>query len=194
MPEENTSEENTQETAPEENEPHLSSFEKGIKKRLSREKATLEWIIGKYIIGVNSKWNSDNFPSTQLTKVVLNITGQGKSEFSSMHRLIREILIVWQKNGFCQHVTTTKYAHCRKTKMVYYFPPDGLKKLKGILISQHLDIIKNWQEGDLENYLDSIDVMKTRENIIKLMSFELLNFTSKIDESISEYYVDNTDV
>jgi len=180
-------EENTQDS-------QLSSFEKGIKKRLSREKQAIEWIIGKYIIGVNSKWNSDNFPSTQLAKVVLNVTGQGKSDFSSMHRLIREILVDWQNTGFCEYVTTTKYAHCRKTKMVYYFPPAGLKKIKEILIDQHLDIIKNWEDGNWENYIDSTDVMKTRENIIKLMSFELLNLGNKIDESVSEYYVDNTDV
>jgi len=180
----------------EENTPklRLSSFEKGIKKRLSRERDFFEWIIGKYIIGVNSKWNSDNFPSTQLAKVVLDITGQSKNDFSLTHRLIREILTGWEEKGFCQYVTTTKYAHCRKTKVVYYFHPEGLKKIKEMLIDQHLNIIKNWEQGDWKNYMDLTDVMKTRENIIKIISFELLNFANKIDESVTEYYDDNTDV
>jgi hypothetical protein len=174
-------------------EKQLSSFEKGIKRRLGREKQLIEWIIGKYIIGVNSKWNSDNFPSTQLAKVVLNITGQSKRDFASIHRLVREILTEWEEKSFCQYVTTTKYAHCRKTKMVYYFHPDGLKKLKGILIDQHLNIFKTWEDGEWEHYMDNADVMRTRENIIKIISFELLNFTNKIDDSVSEYYVDNTE-
>jgi hypothetical protein len=166
----------------------LSSFEKGIKKRLSREKQAIEWIIGKYIIGVNSKWNSDNFPSTQLAKVVLNVTGQPKKDFSSMHRLVREILMDWEK-GICNYVTTTKYAHCRKTKMVYYFPPEGLKKIKEMLIDQHLDLIKNWDLLKNEMFVDDQDVMKTRENIIRILSFEILNFKNKIEDTISKFSI-----
>jgi hypothetical protein len=165
----------------------LSSFEKGIKKRLSREKQAIEWIIGKYIVGVNSKWNSDNFPSTQLAKVVLNVTGQPKREFSSMHRLIREILMNWEKEEICKYVTTTKYAHCRKTKMVYYFPPEGLKKIKEMLIDQHLDLIKNWDLLKNERFIDNEDVMKTRENIIRFLSFEILNFKNRIEDTISKF-------
>lgn len=169
----------------------LSSFEKGIKKRLGREKQAIEWIIGKYIIGVNSKWNSDNFPSTQLAKVVLNVTGQPKRDFSSMHRLIREILMGWEKDEICKYITTTKYAHCRKTKMVYYFPSEGLKKIKEMLIDQHLDLIKNWDlvknENELKLFVKDEDVMKTRENIIRLLSFEILNFKNRIEDTIAKF-------
>ncbi len=169
----------------------LSSFEKGIRKRLSREKQAIEWIIGKYIVGVNSRWNSDNFPSTQLAKVVLNITGQSKSDFSSMHRLIREILMNWEKEKICDYVTTTKYAHCRKTKMIYYFPPEGLKKIKAMLIDRHLDLIKNWDLSntgeELQPFMDNEDVMKTRENIIRILAFEILNFKNRIELSVSKF-------
>ncbi|HUY01095.1 MAG TPA: hypothetical protein VMV49_16165 [Candidatus Deferrimicrobium sp.] len=160
---------------PHENTPDskLTSFEKGIKKRLSKERQLIEWIIGEYIIGVNSKWHSDNFPSTQLTKVVLNITGRSRRDFSSTHRLIREILKEWEDNGVCEYITTTKYAHCRKTKMIYHFPMNGLKKIKEMIIDHHIEFIKNWNQW--ERYVNNEDVMKTRENIIKLLLFEYNN-------------------
>lgn len=160
----------------------LSSFEKGIKRRLSKERLIIEWLMGDYIIGVNSKWHSDNFPSTQLTKVVLNITRRSRREFSSTHRLIREILKDWEKQGLCEYITTTKYAHCRKTKMIYHFPSTGLKKIKEMIIDRHIDFIKNWDKW--ERFVKPDDIMKTRENAIKLILFE---YNRKIGENILRY-------
>jgi len=160
----------------------LSSFEKGIKKRLGKEKPIIEWLMGEYIIGVNSKWHSDNFPSTQLAKVVLNITGRSKKDFSSTHRIIREILKEWEKKGFCEYVMTTKYAHCRKTKMIYHFPANGLKKIKEMIIDHHIDFIRKWDQW--KHYVNPEDVMKTRDNIINLILFE---YTNKIHKNISNY-------
>ncbi|NVM54136.1 MAG: hypothetical protein HWN66_10585 [Candidatus Helarchaeota archaeon] len=160
----------------------LSSFEKGIKRRLSKERQVIEWLMGEYIVGVNSKWHSDNFPSTQLTKVVLNITRRSKRDFSSTHRVIREILRDWENYGLCEYVTTTKYAHCRKTKMIYHFPPSGLKKIKEMIIDCHIDFIKNWDKW--EKYVRGENVMKTRENTMKLILFE---YTNHIQENIMNY-------
>ncbi|MHA1357853.1 MAG: hypothetical protein ACTSQI_03120 [Candidatus Helarchaeota archaeon] len=165
-----------------ENNKKLSSFDKGIKKRLSKERPVIEWLMGEYIIGVNSKWHSDNFPSTQLTKVVLSITRRSKKDFSSTHRLIREILKDWESSGYCTYITTTKYAHCRKTKMIYHFPADGLKKIKEMIIDRHIEFIKNWNKW--QNYVRNGDVMKTRENIIKLIIFE---YAKKIEQNISNF-------
>ncbi len=168
----------TQETP----ETELSSFEKGIKRRLSKERKIIEWLMAEYIIGVNSKWHSDVFPSTQLTKVVLNITRRSRSDFSSTHRLIREILKDWEKLGYAEYVTTTKYAHCRKTKMIYHFPMEGLRKLKELIIDRHIDFIKNWEKW--EKYVCGENVMQTRENTANLIMFE---YTNKIQENIEKF-------
>jgi hypothetical protein len=160
----------------------LGSFEKGIKRRLGKERPIIEWLIGEYIIGVNSKWHSDNFPSTQLAKVIINITGKNKGDFSSTHRLIREILKEWEQKGYCEYVTTTKYAHCKKTKMIFYFPAGGLQKIKAMIIDKHIDLIKNWE--DWKSYVRPDDVMKTREKIIDLILFE---YTDKIRTHILNY-------
>jgi hypothetical protein len=159
----------------------LSSFEKGIKKRLSKEREVIEWIMGEYIVGVNSKWHSDNFPSTQLTKVVLNVTKRPRRDFSSTHRLVREILKEWDNSEICEYVTTTKYAHCRKTKMIYYFPTNGLKKIKEMIIEHHIEFIKNWEKW--ESYVKMNDIMQTRDKIVELIQFE---FTHKIRMKILE--------
>jgi len=164
--------------------PELTSFEKGIKNRLSKERPIIEWLIGEFIIGVNSKWHSDNFPSTQLTKVVINITGRGKRDFSSTHRIIREILKDWGERGICQYIATTKYAHCRKTKMIYYFPENGMKKIKEMIIDRHIDFIKNWDKW--ESYVNRKLVMKTREKIINFILFE---YTNKIQSNISNFII-----
>ena len=159
----------------------LSSFEKGIKRRLSKERKIIEGLMAEYVVGVNSKWHSDNFPSTQLTKVVLNITRRGKKDFSSTHRLIREILKDWEKLDYTEYVTTTKYAHCRKTKMIYYFPANGLKKLKELIIDRHIEIIKDWDKW--ESYVRGDNVMQTRDTTAKLIIFE---YTNKIRENIEK--------
>jgi hypothetical protein len=161
---------------------NLSSFEKGIKKRLSKERPIIEWVMGEYIVGVNSKWHSDNFPSTQLTKVVLSVTRRSKRDFSSTHRIIREILKDWESLEYCQYITTTKYSHCRKTKMIYHFPANGLKKIKEMIIDQHIDFIKNWDKW--QKYVKNDDVMKNRQDIIKLIVFE---YTRKVEQYVLNY-------
>ncbi|MHA1264237.1 MAG: hypothetical protein ACTSRS_03300 [Candidatus Helarchaeota archaeon] len=163
-------------------EKQLSSFEKGIMRRLEKERKLLEWLMAEYIIGVNSKWHSDNFPSTQLAKVVLNVTNRSRREFSSIHRIIREILKDWEENrGFCRYITTTKYAHCRRTKNIYHFPSDGLKKMKELIIDKHIDFIKNWEKW--EQYVKEEGIMKTRNNTIQLILFE---YNRKITENIQK--------
>ncbi len=161
----------------------LSSFDKGIKRRLNKERPIIEWIKGEYIVGVNSKWHSDNFPSTQLTKVIISITGRNKRDFSSTHRLVREILKEWEEKGFCEYVTTTKYAHCRKTKMIYHFSSNGLKKVKEMIIDQHINFIKNWDSW--EDFISKDEnIMKSRDKIIDLILFE---YNDKIRTNISTY-------
>ena len=66
--------------------------------------------------------------------------------------------------------------------MIYYFPANGLKKIKEMIIDRHIDFIENWDKW--ESYVRTGDVMKTREKIIDLILFE---YTNKIRTSILNY-------
>ena len=75
-----------------------SSFERGIDRKLEANFELLEWLTGEYIVSVNSKWSSNDFPSSQLAKMILKILEKGKTNFSVFHRLVKEILKQWEKD------------------------------------------------------------------------------------------------
>ena len=87
-----------------------------------KELMAIENILETYVLSVHNKFNSDVFPSSQLTKVVmkeLKITN--KNKFRIYHAKIKEVLKTWEAKNYCELITTTHYAHCKKTKNIYQF-------------------------------------------------------------------------
>lgn len=158
-----------------------SSLELGIIKKLKEEEGFIEWIIAEYVVGVNSKWHSYDFPSSQLAKMVLKILIRPNTKFSITHKIIKEILKKWENNEICLYITTTKYAHCRgKTKIIYRFTDSGIKKIKELIIEMVIISIK--KEDTLLLKLSDQRTMKTREKIIDDF---LLEYQEKIGYLIS---------
>lgn len=158
-----------------------SSLELGIIKKLKEESEFIEWIISEYVVGVNSKWHSYDFPSSQLAKMVLRVLERPNTKFSITHKLVKEILKKWEKEGICQYITNAKYAHCRgKTKIIYRFTDSGLRNIKELIIEMVINSIKN--DDTLLLKLSDQQTMKTRKKIIDDF---LLDYQEKIESLIS---------
>ncbi|MHA1799679.1 MAG: hypothetical protein ACTSVY_14625 [Candidatus Helarchaeota archaeon] len=149
-----------------------SSFETGIDRKLEKNYELLEWLTGEYIVSVNSKWSSNDFPSSQLAKMILKVLNKEKTNFSIFHRLVKEILKKWQKQGLCNYITTTKYAHSRKTKMIFRFDEEGIKKLKQKVMDYTIDLLEKEDELFLK-IVKKQQTMKSREKIIDLILMEM---------------------
>ncbi|MHA1231041.1 MAG: hypothetical protein ACTSRP_08885 [Candidatus Helarchaeota archaeon] len=94
-----------------------------------KEILAIENIIEKYVLSVNKKYNSHVFPSSQLTKVVMKELGiENKNKFRIYHTKVKNILKRWELKNYCEHIDTTHYAHCKKTKMIYQFSDDTFYK------------------------------------------------------------------
>ncbi|NVM03221.1 MAG: hypothetical protein HWN67_12850 [Candidatus Helarchaeota archaeon] len=166
-----------------------SSIELGIINKLKKEEKFIEWIIAEYVVSVNSKWHSYDFPSSQLTKLVLKILNKPKTKFSINHRLVKEILKKWEKKGICIYVVATKYAHCRgKTKLIYRFTDNGLKKIKELIIDMIINSIKG--DDSLLLKLSEKEIMKTRE---KILDDFLFDFQERIESLVSTGEIDNNE-
>ncbi len=74
-----------------------------------------------YISSTNFMFNSTVFPSSSITKVVLQELKEPKTRFRIIHRIVRTILKKWETLSYCNHIETTHYAHCKKTKMIVQF-------------------------------------------------------------------------
>ncbi|GAB4305444.1 MAG: hypothetical protein Kow0069_01230 [Promethearchaeota archaeon] len=149
-----------------------SPYARGLETLLMRSRV-FEEIIAEYIIRVNSKYFSNVFPSTQLTKVVLGKLQERKTKFPIVHRIVREILKRWEQEGVCIHVTTTKYSKSRtKTKEVYKFHRGGLQVLKDLIIQSTIDKIK----GEIDKEQVPTDSLKTREEILEEFNREIEDF------------------
>ena len=159
-----------------------SSLEKGILKKLKEEEKFIEWIIAQYVVSVNSKYHSYEFPSSQLAKLVLKILNKRATKFSINHRLVKEILKNWEKNGICNYITATKYSHCRgKTKEIYRFTDSGLIKLKEMIFDITIKSIK--KDDSLLLKLSKEQTMKTREKILDDFIFD---YQEKIENLVLE--------
>ncbi|MHA1301660.1 MAG: hypothetical protein ACTSO9_19745 [Candidatus Helarchaeota archaeon] len=159
-----------------------SSLELGILKKLKEEEKFIEWIIAEYVVSVNSKWYSYEFPSSQLAKLVLKILNKPSTKFSITHRLVKEILKKWEKQEICIYITTTKYSHCRgKTKEIYRFTDSGFKRIKELIIDLIMDSIKR-EDSLLFKLSDNQKTMKTREKILEDFIFE---YEDKIESIVS---------
>ena len=168
-----------------------SSLEKGILKKLKEEEKFIEWIIAQYVVSVNSKYHSNEFPSSQLAKLVLKILNKPTTKFSINHRLVKEILKNWEKDGICNYITATKYSHCRgKTKEIYRFTDSGLIKMKKMILDIIINSIRKDDSVLLE--LSEEETMKTREKILDDFIFD---YQEKIDDLVLEgKFEDNQEI
>ena len=163
------------------------SFEKGIQNKISENKEIISILMAKYIVANNSKWNSNDFPSSQIAKVVLK-TFKNKMSFPITHRIVKEILKDWQKDNICKYITTTKYGHCRKTKDIYRFDQQGLNKLKEFLIHHDIKLIKSDGIPKL-NIKNDETIMKSRNSMINEIKinfeeiiFDFINMNPQFEE------------
>ncbi|MHA1268657.1 MAG: hypothetical protein ACTSPY_02615 [Candidatus Helarchaeota archaeon] len=149
----------------------ICSFEKGIINKLNENKDIVSLLMAQYIVANNSKWNSNDFPSSQIAKVILRLFKSQDISFPIIHRIVKEILKDWKNKNLCNYIMTTKYGHCRKTKDIYRFNSNGIKKLKEMLIHNDIKRIKNTLNNQDQNSHYK-EIMKTRESIINEIRFD----------------------
>jgi hypothetical protein len=159
------------ESETENNSGDLSSFEKGIFNKLNENEQVISILMSKYIVGNNSKWHSNDFPSSQIAKTILGLFKTDEISFPVMHRIVKEILKTWEDENLCIYIRTTKYGHCRKTKDIYRFNDESINKLKEILIHHNINIIKDPNIDKIKAPGKKKDVMKSRKSIIEEIRF-----------------------
>ncbi|MHA1792688.1 MAG: hypothetical protein ACTSVI_08595 [Promethearchaeota archaeon] len=148
----------------------LSSYEKGIQNILTNMEK-YEALIWKYILRVNSKFYSKEFPSTQIAKIIVNNLNIEKTKYPIFHKVIRIILDRWQEMGICELISKSRASNAKKTKEVYRFKESGLKKIKAKFIDRCINDIIN--EDEIEQ---DINVLRTRDRIINDINFSLTDF------------------
>jgi len=164
-----------------------SSFETGIFRKLEKNFELLEWLMGEYVVSVNSKWSSNDFPSSNLAKMIIKLLKKEKTNFSVFHRLVKEILKRWEKEKICKYITTTKYAHSRKTKMIFRFDVEGINKLKEKVMEYSVILLQRNDKLFLELIQDQ-QTMKTRQKIIDLILMDMEDKISDLDDDEDFFY------
>ncbi|MHA1649860.1 MAG: hypothetical protein ACTSYB_06685 [Candidatus Helarchaeota archaeon] len=86
----------------------------------------IERIMKDHIAETNFKWNSDVFTSSSIAKIILKKLNEPKTRFRLIHKMVRDILKKWEEQSYCEHIETTHYSHCKKTKMIVQFNRHGL--------------------------------------------------------------------
>ena len=157
-----------------------SSFQKGIDRLLER-KAFFEREIIEYLISVNSKYNSNIFPSTQIAKILLGNLKMKKTQYPIIHKVVREILNNWKENGLAELVTTAHSGRNKRTKKIYQFSPENLQQLKGRIINSS---IEDMEKGEKDRKL--VQTMRTRKEILQDLGFKIDDFIENVMEGSSE--------
>lgn len=102
---------------------------RGRKKQVKINPIVIE-IIQDYIIEVYQKWNSNVFPSSQLTKVVLARLEKPKSYYRIYHQMIKQILRKWEKQEICSYVETESEITQKSRKMFYQFSDNSIRGMQ----------------------------------------------------------------
>ncbi|MHA1144692.1 MAG: hypothetical protein ACTSRW_08140 [Candidatus Helarchaeota archaeon] len=161
-------------------------------RRFEEEGDMIEWIMGEYIVSVNSKWRSNDFPSSSLTKTLMKILKKGPTQFPIMHKMVKHVLKKWEEKGICTYLTTTKYARCRKTKVIYRFDEKGFKKIKELIMEKNIEMIKQDDQQVLQDLMigKKRETMKSRETMINdffiKLEDEILEIASDSDVELGE--------
>jgi hypothetical protein len=125
-------------------------------------------IMIEYVTKVSSRYRGNEFTSSQLAKTILAKAEMERTRFPIVHRIVKDILKVWEEQGLCHHIATTKYSRCRKTKDTYRFKKQGIKEIKKRAIEE---TIRTIGEGELRES----PIMRPREVIIKDRLEELIS-------------------
>lgn len=89
----------------------------------------IELYLKEYISDTNFKFSSEVFTSSSLTKIMMKKIHAPKTQFRIIHKIVRDILKSWAQKDYCDHIETTHYAHCKKTKMIFQFNKYGFSHL-----------------------------------------------------------------
>ncbi|NVM54112.1 MAG: hypothetical protein HWN66_10465 [Candidatus Helarchaeota archaeon] len=89
----------------------------------------IEALMKDHVSDTNFKWNSNVFTSSSIAKIILKAFRAPKTQFRIFHKTVRDILKKWEKLSYCEHIETTHYAHCKKTKMIIQFNNYGFSNL-----------------------------------------------------------------
>ncbi|MHA1797496.1 MAG: hypothetical protein ACTSVY_03520 [Candidatus Helarchaeota archaeon] len=104
-----------------------SKKKKASKKKSNESSFEIEKILKDHINSVNSKWQSNVFPSSSLAKIVCKKLNIPNTRFRLVHKEVRNILMRWAEQKLCIHMGTTHYTHSSKTKMIYEFPDETIE-------------------------------------------------------------------
>ena len=167
---------------PSEKKVEISSYQKGIN-RLFEHQDQFEGAIMEYILGVNSKYGSNMFPTPQIAKILLDKLHFKKTQFPIIHKIVRTILANWEQHGWVEYITTTKSGRNRRTKFIYRFSPENLQLIKGRLIGSSITQIEDEILGSEEPVKD---MMRSREAILQKWTDEINDILNEIDAGEAE--------
>ncbi|MHA1338730.1 MAG: hypothetical protein ACTSRZ_19620 [Promethearchaeota archaeon] len=157
----------------------ISSYEKGVK-RLLENSDLFEWIIANYIIDTYNKFKSNVFPTTQIAKILLDKLNRKKTQYGIIHKVVREIFKIYEKEDICKKIKEGRRSAEKKTKIIYRITDYGIKILKSKLIGFNIKSI----EGTLKE--DIPIPTKTREEY-------LLEYIEDIFDEIDRETIDEND-
>ena len=124
-------------------------------------------IMVEYITKVSSRSRGTEFTSSQLAKTILASAEMERTRFPIVHGIVKDILGTWEEQELCDHIATTKYSRCRKTKDIYRFGMKGLKEIKKRAIEGTIETIEKRE-------LLPTPIMRTRESLVRGRLEELL--------------------
>ncbi len=85
------------------------------------------------IIKLNTLYNTYVFTSSRIAREIANSKNIKPTFFPKIHKKIRDLLKEWAGQEICVFLSQTKLGHSRRTKAVYKFTDQGLRKLKKYL-------------------------------------------------------------
>lgn len=157
----------------------LSSYEKGIQKLLENSDG-FEWIIANYLIETYNKFKSTVFPTTQIAKVLMNKLNKKKSQFAIIHKIVRELMMKYEKEEICTKIEIKRNMESKRTKTIYKFSEEGFKVLKSKIIGFNIKNI----EGKISNEFEP--ATRPREDYI-------MDYVRNVLDELEGLYDENND-
>jgi uncharacterized membrane-anchored protein YjiN (DUF445 family) len=156
----------------------VSSYEKGILKLLERREG-FEWIIAEYVIDTNIKFKSNVFPTTQIAKIIMNKLAKKKTQYPILHKIVREIFKIWQKEDICETVSGG-ISNAKKTKRVYQISDYGISMLRSKIIGFNIQKIQGKITEEFE------PTIRSRDDILRTYLNDLLDQLGDISDGHEE--------
>ncbi len=147
-----------------------SSYQKGINNLLEKHREAFENIIAEYVLEVNNKYFSNQFPSTQICKILLKKLEKSQSKFSIFHKIVRKILKGWVNKDICK-IVSKKSGHGVKT--VVKFDENGFQRLKQKIIEFSIKKIEEGIETESKKEETQPESLKSRKQILDNIEMEI---------------------